>query len=134
MGYPPSPTPFARAMLNIKFKIALAASLSFLPLSALLAIEYTSANTEPQKTGWPVTPTAGYRGKDVGHTRWLDIHAKLVAEVQAHEDSTDILLLGDSITECMGRQRDQWPAVPIPLEKAFWASQDGQRRTLRGSL
>jgi lysophospholipase L1-like esterase len=53
---------------------------------------------------WPVTPTAGYRGTNdkEGDTGWLDIHTKLLDAVQSAKDSTDLLLLGDSITELMG--------------------------------
>ena len=160
MGYPPSPTPFARAMLNIKFKIALAASLLFIPLCALRAIEYAYANPEPQKTGWPltdaektfilrpefdrkpghevnkhlpamwpVTPTAGYRGKAVGDTQWLDIHAKLVADVQANKGAIDILILGDSITEYMGGSAITGLPFIAPWKKHF-----GHLKTVNAGL
>jgi len=68
---------------------------------------------------WPVTPTAGYRGKEVGDTRWLDIHAKLVAAVQANKDSTDILLVGDSITEYMGGSAINGQPFIAPWQKHF---------------
>jgi hypothetical protein len=116
-------------MLKIKFKIALAASLLFLPLCALHAIEYAYANPEPQKTGWPVTPAAGYRGMDVGVTHWLDIHAKLVADVQAHKGSTDILILGDSITKNMGGSAINGLPLIAPWQKHF-----GHLKTVNAGL
>jgi len=68
---------------------------------------------------WPVTPTAGYRGKDEGDTRWLDIHAKLVDDVQANKDSIDILLVGDSITEYMGGSAINGKPFIAPWQKHF---------------
>ena len=50
---------------------------------------------------WPVVPSAG----TFGGTAWLDIHAKLVANVEENKGPIDILLIGDSITQ-------QWGSVP----------------------
>lgn len=50
---------------------------------------------------WPVTPSAGHWGGTEGNTRWLENRAKLVDEV--YEDGAiNILLVGDSITQCWG--------------------------------
>ncbi|MCY2990198.1 MAG: GDSL-type esterase/lipase family protein [Planctomycetota bacterium] len=43
---------------------------------------------------WPVTPAAGFWGG----TSWLDMHAKLVKDVEASKGPIDVLLVGDSIT------------------------------------
>ncbi len=43
---------------------------------------------------WPVVPAAGFWGG----TSWLDMHAKLVQDVEARKGPVDVLLVGDSIT------------------------------------
>jgi len=43
---------------------------------------------------WPVTPAACFWGG----TSWLDMHAKLVKDVEAKKGPVDVLLVGDSIT------------------------------------
>ncbi|RFC48756.1 MAG: beta-glucosidase [Verrucomicrobia bacterium] len=104
------------------YSILLGASLAS---ATALALEYPHVTAEPQKAGWPLTeeertyvlkaeyerrpgsesgkhlpalwpvvPSAG----NWGGSSWLDLHAKLVAEVRANPGPIDMLLVGDSIT------------------------------------
>jgi platelet-activating factor acetylhydrolase IB subunit beta/gamma len=50
---------------------------------------------------WPVTPMARSWG-ETGDTRWLDRHATLVNRILAKRTNTDIVLMGDSITQGWG--------------------------------
>jgi len=99
--------------------------LSAAALHTTRALDYPYISAEPQKTGWPLTeeekayilkpeherrpgheankhlpawwpvvPSAGFWGG----TSWLDLHAKLVKEVEANKGPVDVLLVGDSIT------------------------------------
>ena len=68
---------------------------------------------------WPVTPSAGH----FGGTAWLDIHAKLVALTQANKGPTDILLVGDSITQQWGGQYEK------PMNAA-WQKHFGQLKSV----
>jgi lysophospholipase L1-like esterase len=98
-------------------------------------IEYPYATAEPQKTGWPLTPEEKAYVIDkpehdrrpgresnkhlptiwplvpaAGHwggSAWLDAHAKLVSYAQENKGPTDILLVGDSITQQWGSPLDQ---------------------------
>ncbi|MEY2598760.1 MAG: hypothetical protein RLZZ142_1019 [Verrucomicrobiota bacterium] len=72
---------------------------------------------------WPVTPMAANWGSN-GDTRWLDHHTALVNAVQAKKGSTDIILLGDSLTEYWGGGIN-----PAPFNQA-WTSHFGQYSTL----
>jgi beta-glucosidase len=99
----------------------------------VLKFEYPYETTEPQKLGWPLSkeersyvlkpeyerrpgsekmkylpafwptvPSAGYWSG----TAWLDTHRKLVEHVQSRKGPTDILLVGDSITQQWGSPLD----------------------------
>jgi len=94
-------------------------------VASAIALEYPHVTAEPQKMGWPLTeeertyvlkpeyarrpgsesgkhlpalwpvvPSAG----NFGGSSWLDLHAKLVQEVEANKGPIDVLLVGDSIT------------------------------------
>ena len=99
--------------------------LTLMVAQSALALEYPCQPAEPQNTGWPLTeeekqyvlkaeherrpgreqnkympelwpvvPSAGHWGG----TAWLDMHAKLVKDVDAFKGPIDVLLVGDSIT------------------------------------
>jgi lysophospholipase L1-like esterase len=51
---------------------------------------------------WPVISSAGYWGADDGNRQWLDTHKELVQYVLENQGSTDILLVGDSLTQQWG--------------------------------
>ncbi|MCY2967886.1 MAG: GDSL-type esterase/lipase family protein [Planctomycetota bacterium] len=113
--------------------------------AALFGIEYPYQTAEPQKSGWPlsaeereyvlkpeferrpgrevnkhlpemwpVVPSAGHWGG----TSWLDTHAKLVDFVRANNGPTDILLVGDSITQQWGSPLDKG-VLNDPWKKHF---------------
>jgi beta-glucosidase len=63
------------------------------------------ADKKYQPTLWPVTPTAGHWGG----SKWLEAHAKLVEHVQANRGPTDVLLVGDSITQQWGSVLERKP-------------------------
>jgi beta-glucosidase len=111
-------------------------------LAPAFAIDDPHATAEPQKTGWPLTPeerayilTAEYErrpgresGKHLpafwpvvpsagnwGGSSWLDVHTKLVEQVEAGKGPVDVLLVGDSITLQWG---DSW-ARNFPQSKAM---------------
>jgi lysophospholipase L1-like esterase len=120
------------------------------PLAAH-ALDYPYTTSEPQKTGWPLTeeerayvlkpeherrpgadqkkhlpqlwpvvPSAG----NFGGTSWLDIHTKLVANVEENKGPIDILLIGDSITQQWGSVLDHKPM------NAAWQKHFGQYKTV----
>jgi platelet-activating factor acetylhydrolase IB subunit beta/gamma len=118
----------------MKSEFLFAATMLLLPLSAG-AIDYPYQTSEPQKTGWPLTPDERSYivdkpeydrrpGRDAnkhlpqlwpvvpcaghwGGTSWLDTHAKLVEYVKANPGPCDVLLVGDSITQQWGSPLDK---------------------------
>jgi lysophospholipase L1-like esterase len=69
---------------------------------------------------WPVTPTAGYWGAadKPGNRSYLDLHARIVAQLDAHAGAIDIMLLGDSITQHWGGSTaDSGPFRPAWQER-----------------
>jgi len=129
---------------------AIATTLSLFVLSAR-GLDYPYVTSEPQKTGWPLTeeerayvlkpeherrpgseaqkhlpqfwpvvPSAG----NFGGTSWLDIHTKLVANVEANKGPIDILLIGDSITQQWGSVLDHKPM------NAAWQKHFGQYKSV----
>ncbi len=130
--------------------LAIATTLSLLALAAR-ALDYPYLTSEPQKTGWPLTdeerayvlkpeherrpgseakkhlpqmwpavPSAG----NFGGTSWLDIHTKLVANVEENKGPIDILLIGDSITQQWGSVLDHKPM------NAAWQKHFGQYKSV----
>ena len=120
-------------------------------LTAVQALDYPYATAEPQKSGWPITdeertyvlkpeherrpgseqkkhlpamwpvvPSAG----NFGGSAWLDIHAKLVANVEENKGPVDILLVGDSITQQWGSVLDNKPM------NAAWQKYFGQYKSV----
>ncbi|MCX7006200.1 MAG: GDSL-type esterase/lipase family protein, partial [Kiritimatiellaeota bacterium] len=75
---------------------------------------------------WAVTPTAAnWKPKDgSAGNLWVAHHATNIAKVQAHKDTLDIALLGDSITQHWG---GGWDGEPF---NAAWQKQFGGLKTV----
>lgn len=115
------------------------------------ALEYPYETAEPQKYGWPLTaeeldyvlkpeherrpgserrqhlpamwplvPSAGH----FGGRSWLDMHSKLVKNVEENKGPIDILLVGDSITQQWGSALDHKPM------NAAWQKHFGQYKSV----
>jgi platelet-activating factor acetylhydrolase IB subunit beta/gamma len=79
---------------------------------------------------WPVTPTAGQWGaKDPHNRRYLDLHDQVVKQVHQNGTPTDILLLGDSITQHWGG--DVVDHGPI---RAAWSNHFGKRSMINAGI
>ena len=79
---------------------------------------------------WPVTPTAGHWGaKEPNNRRYLDLHDRVVKQVQLNGGDIDLLLLGDSITQHWGG--DVVDRAPL---RAAWKRHVGNRRMINAGM
>ena len=79
---------------------------------------------------WPVTPTAAHWGaKDPTNRRYLDLHDRVVKQVQLNGGDIDLLLLGDSITQHWGG--DVVDRAPL---RAAWKRHFGNRRMINAGI
>jgi platelet-activating factor acetylhydrolase IB subunit beta/gamma len=78
---------------------------------------------------WPVVPTASRWRKAPEENIWINHHAKAIEQARAADDTLDVLLVGDSITQGWGGS----PIDNVPFNQA-WQKHFGTYKTVNAGI